>query len=94
MLPDWLQGRLATTAYAAGEKCFGYIPLPGDELNLMLQNVSGTATIAIGTTLIVDDTTGTMIATTGSPEIEVAFMLEAVVDIAADQLAWCIWTGY
>lgn len=94
LLPDRLQGRLHTTAYAAAERAFGYIPLPGDELNLLIANVSGTATIAAGTTLIVQDTTGEMIATTGSPETEPAMLLEALVDIAADQLGWCIWTGY
>ncbi len=95
LLPDWLQGRLATTAYAAGEKCFGYIPLPGDELNLLLLDIAGTADDhAIGETLIVDDTTGKLIATTGSPETEIAVALEAIVDPTADQLLWCQWTGH
>lgn len=83
-----------TSAYAAGDRCFLYCPLPGEELNLLLQNVAGTATIAAGTKLMVDDGTGTLIATTGAPETEVALLLEAMTDIAADQLAWVEWSGH
>lgn len=91
---DDLQGKVATEAYAAGDRAFGYVPLPGDELNLLLANVSGTATIPAGTMLIVEDATGKLIATTGTPEAEVAMLLEDVVDVAADVLAWCQWTGH
>lgn len=100
LLPDRLQGRTETAAYAAGERAFGYVPLPGDELNLLLADVTaGTGTGATadhtkGEMLIVDDTTGKMIATTGSPETEVAMLLETVNDVIADQLVWVIWTGY
>ena len=94
LLADNLQGRLATTAYAAAERAFGYVPQPGDELNLLIANVSGTATIAAGTVLIADTGTGKMIATTGSPETEMAVLQEAIVDNADDQLGWCVWTGY
>jgi hypothetical protein len=93
LLPDQLRGKTATDAYAAGERAFGYIPLPGDELNLLIANVGGTATITKGTVLMPDDTTGKWIASTNQ-EIEPAMLLEDVVDVAADVLAWCIWTGY
>lgn len=95
LLPDHLQGKLASDAYAAGDRAFGYIPLPGDELNLLLLDIAGTGDDhTIGEMLIVDDTTGKFIATTGSPETEVAQLLETVTDPAADTLAWAIWTGY
>lgn len=95
LLPDFLQGRLSTTAYAAAEKCFGYIPLPGDELNLLLKDLAGTSDdYSAGETLIVDDATGLLISTTGSPETEVAFLLENVTNLTADTLGWCYWTGY
>lgn len=86
-------GQLPTTAYAAGEVCRVYAPLPGDELNLYLQDTTGTSSVMPGQMLIVDDGTGEMIATTGSPEEEVAMLLEAVSDVGADQLAWCKWMG-
>lgn len=92
---DLLQGKTTADAYAAGARAFGYVPLPGDELNLLLLNISGTADDhPLGEILIVDDTTGKLIVTTGSPETEVAMLLEAVTDPTADTLAWCIWTGY
>lgn len=94
LLHDTLQGKLATDAYAAGDRAFGYVPVMGEEINLLWANVSGTATIAAGTVGIVDDTTGKIIETTGSPEAEVCLLLEAIVDNTADQLAWCEWTGY
>lgn len=91
---DHLRGRLATVSYAAGEREFLYCPQAGDELNMLIANVSGTATIAAGTKLMVDTGTGKLIATTGSPETEVAVLMEDVVDNAADQLAWVRWSGH
>lgn len=91
---DALQGKTTADAYAAGARAFGYIPVAGDELNLLIANVSGTATINAGDMLIVQDTSGKMIVTASTPETEVAQINEAIVDNAADQLGWCTWTGY
>lgn len=95
LLEDELQGRTATTAYAAGENAFVYVPLPGDELNMLVLNIAGTADDhAIGEMLIVDDTTGKLIATTGTPETEPFMLLETITDPTADTLAHCIYTGH
>jgi len=95
LLEDKLQGRDFETAYAAGDRGFFYSPLPGEELNLLKGDVAGTGDdFTKGDMLIVDDTTGKVIATTGSPETEVAQVLETVTDPTADQLVWCIWTGF
>lgn len=92
---NYLLGKAATVAYAAGDRCFLYVPLPGDEVNLLLLNIAGTADDhALGEILMVDDGTGKLIATTGSPETEVAMLQEAVTDPTADTLAWCVWTGH
>lgn len=92
LLEDHLQGKTYDDAYAAGERCFGYIPVAGDELNLRLLDVAGTGDDHTkGEILIVDDTTGKLIATTGSPEDEVAMLLETITDPTADTVAWCIW---
>lgn len=89
---DTYSGKLITDAYAAGTRFFGYIPLPGDELNLLLGDVSGTGDAhTAGEILIIDDTTGEFIATTGSPEEEVAMLLETIAAPTADTHAWCIW---
>jgi hypothetical protein len=99
LTPDFYQGRTATDAYAAGERAFGYIPLPGDELNLLVANLTGTGDDHTkGETLIIstaaDATQGKMLATASTPETEVAQLLETITDPLADTLAWCIWTGY
>ena len=39
------QGKTNTDAYAAGDHAYGYIPLHGDELNLLIDDVAGTADI-------------------------------------------------
>lgn len=92
---DYLSGKGPTDAYASGDFAPLYIPLPGDELNLLFFNQSGTGDdVAIGDKLIVDDGTGKVFTTTGSPETEVAVALEAITDPTADQLLWCRWSGY
>jgi hypothetical protein len=82
-------------AYAAGDHCFVYTPMPGEEFNLLLANESGTADIAAGTMLMIDDGTGTLNATAGTPETE-PFMLLVDVDgdLAGVVLAHVIYTGY
>lgn len=93
---DELQGKLISDAYVDGTFASRiYCPLPGDELNMLLLDVAGTADDhAAGETLIIDTGTGKLIATTGSPESEPFRLLEATTDPAADFLAPCMFTGY
>lgn len=87
LLPDHYQGKTATDAYVTGTRGFLYAPLPGDELNVLKGDVSGTADdFAIGDMLMIDDGTGKVIATTGTPEAEPFVCLETVTDPTADQL--------
>jgi hypothetical protein len=95
LVEDLYNGRDADTAVAAGQFVKFYVPLPGDELNLLFLNVSGTADdVALNDILIVDDGTGKVTVTTGSPETEVAVALEALVDPTADTRIWCRWSGF
>jgi hypothetical protein len=97
LLEDKLQGRTVDTAYADGERCFLYCPLPGDELN-MLVTAAGTGTgdaIAIGDILMVDDGTGLLVATTGDPQTEAFMAAETLSDVvAAGTLTSVIFSGY
>jgi hypothetical protein len=78
--------------YTAGERLFLICPRAGDELNLLISNIAGTGDDhTAGEILIIDDTTGEFIATTGSPEEEVAQLQETITDPTADTLAWCTW---
>jgi len=90
-----LRGAKVTDSYAAGEKESLYAPQPGEELNLLLKDIAGTGDDhALGEILIVDDATGKLIATTGSPATKVAQLLETVTDPTGDTLAWCQWSGH
>lgn len=87
-----LQGKTTTDSYAAGERCSLYAPAHGEELNLIVENLAGTADDhSLGEILMVNDGSGKLIATTGTPETEVALLLEAITDPTADTLAWCRW---
>ena len=94
---DHLQGKIHSDAYASGDRGFGYIPLAGDELNLYWKDEdTGTTTndIAAGQVGIVDDGTGLIIATTGSPETEVCMANEAANNLDGDTWVWSVWTGH
>lgn len=92
---DELQGRIMTTAYAAGERCFLYIPFAGEELNMQITDVGGTADAhTIGTALIVDDGVGSLVDTTGTPESEPFILLETITPTTSDNLARVMYTGY
>ena len=95
LLPDRLSGKLETAAYAAGEHGFVYTPMPGEEFNCIVGDVAGTGDDhAFGEILIIDDTTGELVATTGTPETECFMCLETITDPTADTLTHVIYTGY
>ena len=94
LLPDWGLGKIATDAYVSGDRCFLYTPIAGEEFNMLVQNLAGTGDDhAIGDLLIVDDSTGKLIAT-ASNESEPFICLETITDPTADTLAHVIYTGY
>ena len=84
-------GQLPTEAYADGARFVAYIPVPGDELQVLV--VSG-ENIAIGDKLIIDDGTGKCLETTGSPEMEPFKALEAPGALGADALVRVRFTGH
>ena len=99
LLPDQLQGKLATDAYTSGDRCFLYCPIAGEELNMLVTDVdTGTAdTFAIGDLLMIDDGTGKLVDTTGTPEMESFICLETNPDqtaAQADMLVHCMYTGH
>ncbi len=90
-------GGLSTDAYVDGQRGMVYYPAAGEELNVLLMNDTGTSAtedFPIGTKLIVDDGTGKLVQSASTPESEPFLVLEAVLDLAADQLVWALYTGY
>jgi len=95
LLPKDLEGGLETAAYVNGDRCFVYFPLPGETLNMLYKAVAGTSdNFKIGDILMVDDSSGKLIHTTGSPESEPFVCLETVSAISSDTLTWSMFTGY
>lgn len=94
LLEDSLQGKTENDAYVSGDRCFLYVPVAGELLNMLVANISGTSdAFAITDKLIVDDGTGKLIATTGSPEIEPFMVMETKAALTADTLVKCMYTG-
>lgn len=94
LLEDVLQGKTVDDAYTTGQIGPLYFPVPGEELNMIVENLSGTADDhSFGDKLMVDDGTGKLIAVS-SEEAEPFILLEDIVDPTADTLAHCKFTGY
>lgn len=99
LLMDRQQGFIATTQYTSGDLVEIYVPLPGDELNMLCLDVSGTADDkAIADLFSIDDGTGKLIATIGTSgqgtEAEPFVCMETITDPTADHLVHCMFTGY
>ncbi len=100
LLEDELKGVNATTAYVAAERCFVYVPAAGEDFNMLVLNLSGTADDhAFGDILTVNDGDGKLIApplVSGSSETEFEpfQLLEVITDPTADTLAHVMYTGY
>jgi len=97
LLEDKLQGKTYSDAYVTGSHGYLYIPIAGEQFN-MLVAATGTGTgdtQAIGALYIVEDATGLLIATTGTPESEPFICLETQTDVvAAGTLTRVMFTGY
>lgn len=88
------EGRIYSTAYADGEMGRIYWPRMGEQLNMILEDVSGTGeTFAIGDELMIDDGTGKLLAVS-SPEAAPFTLLETVSTApTADHVRWCRFNG-
>ena len=95
LLEDSLQGKLDSDAYVTGTLGMVYFPLPGEDVRCLVANVAGTGdTFAIGDKMIVDDGTGKLVATTGSPEQEPFTIMETKsTALTADTLVHCRYNG-
>lgn len=93
LLPDDLQGFTRETAYVSGTRCKLYCPVAGEDLNMLVADVSGTADdVAIGDLFGVETVTGKLKANS-SYAYPCFIALEAITDPAADYLLWTKFTG-
>lgn len=94
LLPDPNTGQASTTAYVTGARCYMYVPVAGETLNMLIDDISGTGDdLRIADILMIDDGTGRLIETTGDPESEPFKVLEVLTDPVVDTLLHCMYTG-
>lgn len=98
---DFAQGKTYNDAYEDGKRGFIYIPLPGDELNMLVADLSGTGAtsdFAIGDLLIPQDGTGKLIDATVSGTASYTArpfqVLETYNDMAGDTWLRVMYTGW
>jgi len=95
LLPDDLQGANYSNAYTTGKACRLYVPAPGEDLNMLVADVSGTGDDHyIGERLMIQNSTGKLITYTGTPDMCSFECNEATTDPTADALLWCTYTGH
>lgn len=94
LLENWVLGKIYSDAYAANERCFLYWPNAGDELNLILGDVSGTgdAAIAIGDLFGVH-TTGKIKRNNSYGALPFESNEAVAAGLAADYLLWVTYRG-
>ncbi len=93
LLPDNMQGALYSTAYVDGAHGFLYCPVRGEELNMRVTDVAGTADdVAIGALFSIESATGQLIA--NSANVYPCFTsMEVVTDPAAAYWLWVTYNG-
>lgn len=92
LLEDDLQGFSRDTAYVSGKPCRIYAPIAGEELNLIVASVAGTADdIAIGDLMGID-ANGKLHANSSYTSAPFAAM-EVITDPTADYWLWVQYLG-
>jgi len=88
------ESKIYSDAYADGDMGRVYFPVPGEWLNMLFENQSGTAdAFAIGDEAMVDDGTGKLLACDTDAEAHPFTILEAVAALTADACIWCRFNG-
>lgn len=90
LLEDENQGVNFTTAYADGAFGRMYVPIPGDELNLLYANISGTSDAFTIAQKVCVNNAGKFVTTTGTPQKNHQCE-ETVAAITADTLVATLW---
>jgi len=88
------EGMIYSQAYTAGDLGTIYYPLPGEQLNMLFQDVAGTGdTQAIGDEFMVDDGTGKLLACDSDAESQPFTCLETMAAGTADKWIQCRFNG-
>ena len=94
LVEKFWEGKTYNDAYVTGDMGRVYFPLPGDKLNMLLENQGGTGdSFAIGDELMVDDGTGKLLACDSDAEAQPFTVLETVAALTADAHAFVRFNG-
>jgi hypothetical protein len=85
-IEDALQGKSVDDAYTVGDPVQYYIPLPGDEMNVLVKDGE---TIAIGDDLVTEATSGLFVEAAGTEGRYMFKALEAASPSGANALVRC-----
>jgi hypothetical protein len=89
------EGKTYDDAYADGDWGYLYCPVAGEQLNMLVANVSGTAdTFAIGDRMMVDDTTGKLVADSSGASVPFIILETEATALTADEHKRCMYTGH
>jgi hypothetical protein len=81
------EGKTYNDAYVSGDRGRVYFPLPGEQLNIIIENQAGTGdAFAIGDEMMVDNGTGKLLAADSDAEAHPFTCLETIAALTAD--AW------
>ena len=93
LLEDNLQGFSNGTAYVSGTMGRLYVPLPGEEFNMLLKDISGTVAHTHGERLARDNDTGKLVVQTdGTKAADFQLLENITLTVVADVLGYCVKT--
>jgi len=88
------EGKTYDDAYADGDYGWVYFPAMGEQMNMRLEDVSGTGDDhIISEEMMVDNGTGKLISADSDAEAHPFTLLEAETDPTADSVLWCRFNG-
>ncbi len=91
---DNLQGKTINDAYVDGTRCFLYVPLEGEEMNVLVKGQAGTGSanaFLVGERLEAEKGTGKFLAEAVSSAISQFTVLEHIDEVPnTDTLVWCM----
>jgi hypothetical protein len=95
LIEDHLQGKNVSDAYVNGTRCFLYVPLPGEEVNVLTAGQAGTGSaneFDIGDRFVTQHGTGKQILQSVSANAAHFLCLEEItqVPVDTDTLVWCM----
>lgn len=102
LLGDTLQGKMSVNlnnaigdAYVSGSRGFMYEPIAGEDLNLAMANITGTAdNVDIGDLLAIQQTTGLLVKNDANNYAALPFESnETIVDPQAEYVVWVTYLG-